>query len=215
MITMRSDWWNADSYLPWIDPLVEAAFGAQIDLHWDLYLRTHAHRMQHGPECEAYPSPPSRAPLWTVLAEQLPNSPEIILETGTGIGYSTVLIAEAFPNSRLVTVERDPQHRRIAEQTFTAVGVADRVTIVPSMKEAPIKRSDLVFVDGPVVDPARLRADCLLIDDAVKRPFRGAAIAALEPLRDPADTSDAAQRRARQRYRDAATELLTAARRKR
>ena len=215
MITMRSDWWNADSYLPWIDPLVEAAFGAQIDLHWDLYLRTHAHRMQHGPECEAYPSPPSRAPLWTVLAEQLASPPEVILETGTGIGYATVLIAEAFPRARVFTVEHDAQHRRIAEQTFADVGVADRVTIVPSMEEAPFEGSDLVFVDGPVVDPARLRADCLLIDDAVKRTFRGAANAALEPLRDPADASVAAQRIARQRYRDAATELLTAARRKR
>ena len=215
MITMRSDWWNADSYLPWIDPLVEAAFGAEIDLHWDLYLRTHAHRMQHGPGCEAYPSPPSRAPLWAILAEQMPNPPEVILETGTGIGYATVLIAEAFPNSRLFTVERDAQHRRIAEQTFADAGVADRITIVPSMKDAPFDRSDVVFVDGPVVDPSRLRADCLLIDDAVKRTFRGAAIAALEPLRDPTDDPGASLRIARQRYRDATAELMSSADRKR
>ena len=97
MITMRSDWWNADSYYPWIDPLVEAAFGAEIDLHWDLYLQTHAHRLQHGPGCEAYPSPPSRAPLWTILAGQMPSPPNVILETGTGIGYSTVLIADGVP----------------------------------------------------------------------------------------------------------------------
>ena len=208
MITMRSDWWNADSYYPWIDPLVEAAFGAEIDLHWDLYLRTHAHRLQHGPECEAYPSPPSRAPLWAILAGQLPRHPEVILETGTGIGYATVLIAEAFPRSRLFTVEHDPLHRQIAEQTFAAAGVADRITIAPSMEEAPLERSDLVFVDGPVVDPARLQADCLLIDDAVKRTFRNAAIAALQPLRDPTDDTEASLRLARQRYRDAATELL-------
>ena len=212
MITMQSDWWNEDSYFPWIDPLVEAAFGAQIDLHWDLYLRTHAHRLQHGPGCEAYPSPPSRAPLWAILAEQLPSAPQVILETGTGIGYATVLIAEAFPHSRVFTVEHDALHRRIAEQTFAGAGVADRVTIVPSMEEAPFDRSDLVFVDGPVVDPSRLRADCLLIDDAVKRTFRAAAIDALEPLRNPSGDPDAALRLARQRYRDAASELLHATR---
>ena len=212
MITMRSDWWNADSYLPWIDPLVEAAFGAQIDLHWDLYLRTHAHRMQHGPECEVYPSPPSRAPLWTVLAEQLPSPPQVILETGTGIGYSTVLIAEAFPRARVFTVEHDALNRRIAEQTFRDVGLADRITIVPSMEEAPFDRSDLVFVDGPVVDPARLRADCLLIDDAVKRTFRTAAIAALQPLRAPSSDPATALEHARRRYRDAVTQLLRGAR---
>ena len=211
MITMRSDWWNADSYLPWIDPLVEAAFGAQIDLHWDLYLRTHAHRMQHGPECEVYPSPPSRAPLWAVLAEQMPTPPEVIVETGTGIGYATVLIAEAFPRARVFTVEHDARNRRIAERTFADVGVADRVTIVPSMEEAPFEGSDLIFVDGPVVDPARLRKDCLLIDDAVKRTFRCAAIEALQPLREPAGDPDAALQLARQRYRDAVTVLLSAA----
>ena len=215
MITMRSDWWNADSYFPWIDPLVEAAFGAEIDLHWDLYLRTHAHRLQHGPECEAYPSPPSRAPLWAILAEQMPNPPEVILETGTGIGYATVLIAEAFPGSRLFTVERDALHRRIAERTFADAGVADRVTIVPSMGDAPFERSDLVFVDGPVVDAALLRKDCLLIDDAAKRTFRSAAIAALRPLRDPTGDPDAALRLARQRYRAAVAVLLSSAARER
>ena len=174
----------------------------------DLYLQTHAHRLQHGPGCEAYPSPPSRAPLWAILAEQIPSPPEVILETGTGIGYSTVLIADAFPRSRLFTVERDALHRRIAEQTFADAGIADRITIVPSMEEAPIERCDLVFVDGPVVDPARLRTDCLFIDDAVKRSFRGAAIAALQPLGDPTSDPDAALRLARQRYQGAAAEVL-------
>ena len=192
MITMRSDWWNADSYYPWIDPLIEAAFGAEIDLHWDLYLQTHAHRLQHGPGCEAYPSPPSRAPLWAILAEQMPSPPQVILETGTGIGYSTVLIAEAFPRSRLFTVERDDLHRRIAEQTFADAGMADQITLVP-------------------MDPARLRKDCLFIDDAVKRTFRSAAIAALQPLRDPIDGTEESLLLARQRYRDAAAELLSAA----
>ena len=212
MITMRSDWWEADSYLPWIDPLVEAAFGAEIDLHWDLYLRTHAHRLQHGPGCEAYPSPPSRAPLWAVLAKMMPSPPQVIIETGTGIGYATVLIAEAFPRSRVFTVEHNAQHRRIAEQTFAEAGVADRITIVPSMEEAPIERSDLVFVDGPVVDPARLRADCLFVDDAVKRTFRSAAIAALQPLRAPSSAPATALEHARRIYRDAVARLLRAAR---
>ena len=79
------------------------------------------------------------------------------------------------------------------------------------MEEAPIERSDLVFVDGPVVEPVRLRKDCLFIDDAVKRTFRNAAIAALQPLRDPTDDTDDSLRLARQRYRDAAAELLSAA----
>ena len=50
------------------------------------------------------------------------------------------------------------------------------------MDKAPIERSKLVFVDGPVVDPARLRKDCLSIDDAAKRTLCGAAMAALQPV---------------------------------
>lgn len=208
MITMRADWWNADSYYPWLDPLVQAAFGTAIDLHWDLYLQTHAHRLQHGPECEAYPSPPSRAPLWAVLAEQMPSRPEAILETGTGIGYSTVLIAEAFPHARLFTVERDADHRRIAECTFRDAGAADRITIVPSMADAPVERCALVFVDGPVVDPTRLRPGCLCIDDALKRTFRAAAIAALAPLRQPSGDPTVTLERVRGDYRTAVADLI-------
>ena len=61
------------------------------------------------------------------------------------------------------------------------------------------------------MDPARLRKDCLFIDDAVKRTFRSAAIAALQPLRDPIDGTEESLLLARQRYRDAAAELLSAA----
>ena len=128
MITMRSDWWNADSYYPWIDPLVEAAFGAEMDLHWDLYLQTHAHRLQRGPGCEAYPSPPSRAPLWAVLAEQLPSPPEVILETGTA--YATVLIAEAFPAHRSPSSTTPSTGESLRRRSPTPA--CPRTTIVPS-----------------------------------------------------------------------------------
>ena len=99
----------------------------------------------------------------------------------------------------------------LISQLPSEAGVTNRITIVPSMEEAPIERSDVVFVDGPVVDPARLRKDCLFIDDAVKRTFRTAAIAALQPLRDPTGDPAAALQRARDRYRGAVTGLLRAA----
>ena len=88
-----------------------------------------------------------------------------------------------------------------------AAVAADRITIAPSMAEAPIGSSDLVFVDGRIVGPPRLRKDWLLIDDALKRTFRNAEIAAPPALRDSGGDPDAALRLARQRYRDAAVEL--------
>lgn len=210
---MRPDWWTEDSYLPWVDPLVQIAFGEEIDLHWDLYLETHAHRLQHGPDCSAYPSPPSRAPLWSALSRMLPYPPTTILEIGTAIGYSAVLIAEAFPQARLYTVEHNLLHRRLAEGIFDRAGVADRITIVPSVTKVAVERCDLVFVDGPLVDLSQVPERSILIDDVVKPSFRRAAIAALEPLRQPSDDPDGAVQRAQNRYRDAVAELLRATRR--
>lgn len=207
-ITMRPDWWTEDSYLPWVDPLVQVVFGEEIDLHWDLYLETHAHRLHHGPGCSAYPSPPSRAPLWSVLSRMLPYPPSIILEIGTAIGYSAVLISEAFPQARLYTVEHNLLHRRLAEMTFVRAGVADRITIVPAVTKAVVEHCDLVFVDGPLVDLAQIPDRSIVIDDVVKPSFRRAAIAALNPLRQPSDDPERAVQRARNRYRDVVAELL-------
>ena len=111
--------------------MVEAPFGAEIDPDRDLYLRTHAHSLQHGPGCEPYPSPTSPAPPSAVLAEQLPSHPEVILDTGTGIDYATVLIAEASPRSRLFPVERAPStvrapNRRPRTPAFPTVSPSSR-----------------------------------------------------------------------------------------
>ena len=104
-------------------------------------------------------------------------------------------------------------HRRIAERTFADAGVADlRHHRDTRWRRRRSNAPTWCSWTDPVVDPARLREDCLLIDDAVKRTFRGAAITALEPLRNPSGDTDAALRLARQRYRDAAAELLGATR---
>ena len=92
-----------------------------------------------------------------ILAEEILSDPKAILETETGVGHASVLIAEEFSDSRLVAVERDALHRWIPQKMF-----ADEpswLTGSPSCrryKRASIERSDLVFVDGLVVDPDRL-----------------------------------------------------------
>ena len=100
MITMRSDWWNADSYFPWIDPLIEAAFAAEIDLRCDLTCRPTPTACSTDPAARRIPAR-RRAPALAILAEQIPSGRHP--ETGTEIGYSTVLIAEA---SALTAVHR-------------------------------------------------------------------------------------------------------------
>ena len=207
-ISMRSDWWTEDSYFPWIDPLVQQVFGKEINLHWDIYLQTHAHRLQHGPQCTAYPSPPSRAPLWSILSDLLAPPPTTIIEIGTALGYSSLLIAEAFRDAHVFTVEKDPLHRKIASQIFSETDTRNRITILPTIVEAPVEHSDILFVDGPTIDPAVVPPHCLFINDTMKRSFRLGAITALQPLRNPNKNSSTALNDARYRYRQTVEKII-------
>jgi predicted O-methyltransferase YrrM len=61
-----------------------------------------------------------------------------ILEVGTLGGYSTIWLARALPaGGRLVTLELDPKHARVARENFTNAGVGDRI----ELREGPASRS--------------------------------------------------------------------------
>jgi predicted O-methyltransferase YrrM len=80
-----------------------------------------------------------------------------ILEVGTLGGYSTIWMARALPsNGRIVTLELDPHHARVARGNLQNAGVLDKVdlrvgaanetlaTLVTSGAEA----FDLIFIDA-------------------------------------------------------------------
>lgn len=76
-----------------------------------------------------------------------------ILEIGTLGGYSTIWLARALPpGGRLVTLEADPEHARVARANVARAGLAGAVEIVPGRAldtlpglEGPF---DLVFLDA-------------------------------------------------------------------
>ena len=78
-----------------------------------------------------------------------------ILELGTLGGFSTIWMARALPaDGRLITMEIDPGHARVARQNIERAGLADRVDILigkaldllPTLaKEKPF---DLIFIDA-------------------------------------------------------------------
>ena len=80
-----------------------------------------------------------------------------ILEIGTLGGYSTIWLARALPeDGRLVTLEIDPHHTKVARSNIKAAGLSDRieVRVGPAAKtldamvasgEGPF---DLVFIDA-------------------------------------------------------------------
>jgi predicted O-methyltransferase YrrM len=80
-----------------------------------------------------------------------------ILEVGTLGGYSTIWLARALePGGRLVTLEIDPDHARVASQNIDAAGVGDRVEIRlgPALDSLAVLAQesgapfDFVFIDA-------------------------------------------------------------------
>ena len=89
-----------------------------------------------------------------LLALALGKRPKRILEVGTAIGYSTLLLATALPEDGvLISLELDAPRAAIAEQAIAAVGRSHQVTVVvgdASMTIPHLKgKFDFVFLDGP------------------------------------------------------------------
>ncbi|SNS45178.1 O-methyltransferase [Sphingopyxis indica] len=79
-----------------------------------------------------------------------------ILEVGTLGGYSTIWLARALPaDGRLVTLEVDRKHARVAEENLTRAGLADRVDI----RVGPAKDSLAAMADDPPFDFVFIDAD--------------------------------------------------------
>ena len=80
-----------------------------------------------------------------------------ILEIGTLGGYSTIWLARALPpDGRLVTLEVDPKHARVATANLARAGLAHLVEVrvgtaaetLPKLFEAGEAPFDLVFIDA-------------------------------------------------------------------
>jgi len=81
------------------------------------------------------------------------NKPKQILEIGTLVGYSTILMAsELGPDATITTIERDPDSARIAEQNIIGSNIRPTVKVVigDAIEVLPHIRGqfDLVFIDA-------------------------------------------------------------------
>lgn len=90
------------------------------------------------------------------LSEQLEKyKPQRILEIGTAIGYSTLIIYSACPQAQIETVEIDKSRFDIAISTFQQLGIKN----ITCFNEDALKhlenlvkenaKFDFVFLDGP------------------------------------------------------------------
>jgi predicted O-methyltransferase YrrM len=80
------------------------------------------------------------------------HQPRSILEIGTAIGYSTIWLAEAAPQAKIVTMELDESRIARARANFAEAGLADRI--------------ELIAGDATQGLPESYRFDCLFVDAA-------------------------------------------------
>ncbi len=113
---------------------------------------TLTHRAKH--HCGAWPY--GNGPLLGVIAA-VANANRI-LELGCALGYTALSFAHGAPKAKIDTIERDPDHVRLARENFAAAGCAKRITVhegdfakVLSTLEAGY---DVAFFDGNTPVPA-------------------------------------------------------------
>lgn len=130
-----------------------------------VYQAVEGHRRAHGEACDAFPISPLTARLLAVLVRAA--GARRILELGCGLGYSALhLAAAAGPRSRVETVERDPEHIRLAREVFRQSGMARRLHILEGDAAAVLRGlagpydllfDDVWFIDEPLHLPDAVR----------------------------------------------------------
>jgi len=113
---------------------------------------TDQHRARHG--CGAWPY--DNGPLLSALAAAV--QARRILELGTALGYTALSFAYGASNSMVDTIERDPEHVRLARENIAAAGFDHRIAVHEGEFAAVLPTLDpgydLAFFDGHTPIPA-------------------------------------------------------------
>ena len=113
---------------------------------------TNTHRAKHG--CGTYPY--DNGPLLSTLAAAA--NARRILELGTALGYTALSFAHGAPDATVDTIERDPEHVRLARENIAAAAMDHRITVhegefakvLPTLDPG----YDVAFFDGHTPVPA-------------------------------------------------------------
>jgi predicted O-methyltransferase YrrM len=118
--------------------------------------QTLAHRARHG--CGAWPY--GNGPLLSVLAGAA--DARRILELGCALGYTALSFAHGAPDAEVETIDRDPEHVRLARETIAAAGLASRIRVHEgdfiNVLDGLAPGYDVAFFDGFTPSPPILAA---------------------------------------------------------
>ncbi|WP_313803177.1 O-methyltransferase [Cytobacillus sp.] len=82
------------------------------------------------------------------------QQPKHILEVGTAIGYSALRMADALPNCKIVTIERDAERYELAEQYIKEAGKEAQILIIKgdALEAEPLVKNygpfQAIFIDA-------------------------------------------------------------------
>src|ERR1700689_102962 len=109
-------------------------------------------RARHG--CGAYPY--DNGPLLAALAAAA--NARRILELGTALGYTALSFASGAPDATVDTIERDPEHARLARENIAGASLDHRITVHEGDFAAILSTLDpgydVAFFDGHTPSPA-------------------------------------------------------------
>lgn len=82
------------------------------------------------------------------------KQPKAILEIGTAIGYSSLMMARHLPHAQIVSIERDTKRYQEAVAYHERSSIQDQVTLIEAdaleiaNEELPIQKYDVIFIDA-------------------------------------------------------------------
>ncbi len=103
------------------------------------------------------------------------KQPKTILELGSAIGYSSLMMARHLPQTQIVTIERDANRYQEAVAYHERSTVQDRVTLIKddaleiSNASLPIQKYDVIFIDAAKAQYQKFfeKYEALLADDGM------------------------------------------------
>ena len=82
------------------------------------------------------------------------KQPKAILEIGTAIGYSSLMMARHLPHAQIVSIEHDANRYQEAVAYHERSSIQDQVTLIEAdaleiaNEELPIQKYDVIFIDA-------------------------------------------------------------------
>lgn len=111
-----------------------------------LFAEAEQHVVDH--DCSAHPYKYAKR-LAEIVEERKPTD---VLEIGTGAGFTGLVIAKSNPDSKIITLEKDPEHVEYAQNFFVERGVANQIKVLQVIAEQYLptlqQKFDLIFFDG-------------------------------------------------------------------